>query len=117
MGYGAGEFKKYWSQVSMGLRTNNPKDRDYHFMMAGSHLIYNFNTEAQEAMSNLYITDKTLLTKQFENYGMFGNDRIYDRAELLGFISDNKPSYMDKAGMFTRKVARKIKQQTKDLIN
>lgn len=117
MGYGAGEFKKYWSQVSMGLRTNNPKDRDYHFMMAGSHLIYNFNTEAQEAMSNLYITDKTILTKQFENYGMFGNDRIYDRAELLGFISDNKPTYMDKAGMFTRKVAKKIKQETKDLIN
>ena len=117
MGYGAGEFTKYWKEVSRGLKTNDPKRRDYHFMMAGSHLIYNFNTEAQEAMSNLFVTGETLLNQQFQQYGLFGNDRIYDRAELLGFISDNKPTYMDKAGVFTRKVARKIKQETKDLIN
>ena len=68
-------------------------------------------------MSNLFVTGETLLNQQFQQYGLFGNDRIYDRAELLGFISDNKPTYMDKAGVFTRKVARKIKQETKDLIN
>ena len=61
MGYGAGKFKKYWSEVSRGLKTNDAKARDYHFMMAGSHLIYNFNTESQEAMSNLFVTGKTLL--------------------------------------------------------
>ena len=129
MGYGAGKFKKYWSEVSRGLKTNDVKARDYHFLMAGSHLIYNFNTEAQEAMSNLFVTGKTILNKQFENVGLFGNDRIYDRAELLGFISNNRPSYMRESGLSgkpsimdqgtknVKKIPAFIKRRTKDLIN
>jgi hypothetical protein len=117
MGYGEGKFKKYWSEVSRGLKTNDAKRRDYHFMMAGSHLIYNFNTESQEAMSNLFVTGETILNKQFQNYGLFGNDRIYDRAELLGYISDNRPSAMDKSGTATRKIGSYIQRKTKDLIN
>ena len=116
MGYGAGEFKKYWREVSAGLNTNDPKRRNYHFMMAGSHLIYNFNTESQEAMSNLFVTGKTLLNVQFENYGPFGNDRIYDRAELLGYITENRPSYMDKAGVFAKKVRGRIEKEVSGLI-
>ena len=115
--YGEGKFKKYWSEVSRGLKTNDAKRRDYHFMQAGSHLIYNFNTESQEAMSNLFVTGETILNKQFQNYGLFGNDRIYDRAELLGYISDNRPSAMDKSGTATRKIGSYIQRKTKDLIN
>ena len=129
MGYGAGKFKKYWQSVSRALKTNDVKARDYHFLHAGSHLIYNFNTEAQEAMSNLFVTGKTLLVKQFENVGIFGNDRIYDRAELLGFISNNRPSYMRESGLSGKpsiidqgkkninKIPAFIKRRTKDLIN
>jgi len=116
-GYGQGEFKKYWREVTAGLNTNDPKRRDYHFMMAGSHLIYNFNTEAQEAMSNLFVTDKTTVVKQFETYGKFGNDRIYDRAELLGYITENRPSKFDKAKVFGGKVARKVMKEASELIN
>ena len=97
MGYGAGEFKKYWKEVSAALKTTNPRNRDYHFMMAGSHLLYNYNNEAQEGMSNIFVTGETILNKQFQQVGYVGSDRIYDRAELLGYTDRNRPSFIDKA--------------------
>jgi len=110
MGYGAGEFKKYWKEVSAGLRTTNAKKRDYHFMMAGSHLLYNFNTEAQEGMSNLFVTGETILNTQFQNMGTGGNFRIYDRAELLGYYSENRPDIFDRGMVIGKKVINKGKQ-------
>jgi hypothetical protein len=97
MGYGQGEFKKYWKEVNAALKTTNPRNRDYHFMMAGSHLLYNYNNEAQEGMSNIYVTGETILNQQFQQVGYVGNDRIYDRAELLGYTDRNRPSFIDKA--------------------
>jgi len=97
MGYGQGEFKKYWKEVTAALKTTNPRNRDYHFMMAGSHLLYNYNNEAQEGMSNIYVTGETILNQQFQQVGYVGNDRIYDRAELLGYTDRNRPSFIDKA--------------------
>ena len=104
MGYGQGEFKKYWKEVSAALKTTNPRNRDYHFMMAGSHLLYNYNNESQEGMSNIYVTGETILNKQFQSYGPIGNDRIYDRAELLGYVDRNRPSFIDKAMVLGGKV-------------
>ena len=66
-------------------------------MMAGSHLLYNYNNEAQEGMSNIYVTGETILNQQFQQVGYVGNDRIYDRAELLGYTDRNRPSFIDKA--------------------
>jgi hypothetical protein len=97
MGYGQGEFKKYWKEVSAALKTTNPRNRDYHFMMAGSHLLYNFNNESQEGMSNIYVTGETIVNKQFQQVGYVGSDRIYNRAELLGYVDRNRPSFIDKA--------------------
>lgn len=104
MGYGQGKFKKYWKEVSAALKTTNPRNRDYHFMMAGSHLLYNYNNESQEGMSNIYVTGETILNKQFQSYGPIGNDRIYDRAELLGYVDRNRPSFIDKAMVLGGKV-------------
>jgi len=104
MGYGQGKFKKYWKEVSAALKTTNPRNRDYHFMMAGSHLLYNYNNESQEGMSNTFVTGETILNKQFQSYGPIGNDRIYDRAELLGYVDRNRPSFIDKAMVLGGKV-------------
>jgi hypothetical protein len=115
MGYGAGEFKKYWKEVSAALKTTNPRNRDYHFMMAGSHLLYNYNNEAQEGMSNIFVTGETLLNQQFQTYGPVGNDRIYDRAELLGYTDRNRPSFIDKAMVLSGKIYNKAQSEIRKM--
>ena len=88
MGFGPkGGFKNYWRNVERALTEPNSKHRAFYFARAGAHLLYNYTTDDQNIIDGQYLTGKTLLSQQT-------TERAYDRAALLGYNADTKPSFL-----------------------